>query len=75
MKLLNDTVTMIAPPAEVEAAIYHAKCKKCGGIISDSSWPVEVSSLKPEDVKSQRIKCHHRYGKNACGHLNFVRHK
>ena len=78
----NNSTNMILPRAAVEMhsmsagqTVYYARCKKCGGIIGDDTEPLEVSGLKPEDVKSTRIKCHHYVGRDKCGHINFVSHK
>lgn len=64
-------IAMIEKPS---VTIYYARCVKCGGIIADNLEPIEASGLKPEDIRSMRIKCHHRYGREACGHINFVSH-
>lgn len=71
------TTRMVAPRAEVEmtAEMFYARCVNCGKIIADDKEPIEATGLKPEDIKSIRVKCHHYIGKEKCNQINFVSHK
>lgn len=54
--------------------IYTADCVKCGGIIADDTEPIEASGLKPESIRSMRIKCGNYVGSKKCNQINFVSH-
>lgn len=72
----QSTTRMVLPKERAQYMAVHqsielhqARCVKCKKIIADDSTPIESAGLKPEDIRSIRIKC-----KN-CGTLNFVSHK